>query len=101
MTQREQARYGIDSYLDWLAKEGLPVHTGLAIDCFAVETAPWPRLEARGAALHLDGRGDFCNMFLLDVPAGGASAPQRHLFEEVIYVLEGHGSTQVTLPSGE
>ena len=35
MTQLEQARYGIDSYKDWLAKEGLPVVAGLALDCFA------------------------------------------------------------------
>jgi len=99
--EKAQQLYGIDSYKDWLANEGLPVHTGLAIDCFAVETADWARVGARGAALHLDGRGDFCNMFLLEIAAGGSTLPQRHLYEEVIYVLEGQGSTQVELPSGE
>ena len=54
-------------------------------------------LGARAAALHLDGRGDFCNMFVLEIPAGVATSPQRHVYEEVIYVLEGHGNTEITL----
>ncbi|MFM1815114.1 MAG: hypothetical protein RLZ98_1809, partial [Pseudomonadota bacterium] len=31
---------------------------------------------------------------------GQSTAPQRHLYEEVIYVLEGHGSTQVEFTDG-
>jgi mannose-6-phosphate isomerase-like protein (cupin superfamily) len=102
MTQTEQRPlYGIDSYQDWLTSEGLIVHAGLALDCFKLETALWPRVGVPAAALNLDGRGDFCNMFLFDIPAGGKTVPQRHLYEEVIYVLEGEGSTQLELPNGE
>jgi uncharacterized RmlC-like cupin family protein len=93
--------YGIDSYADWLAGEGIPIHVGLALDCFKLETAPWARVGVGGAALHLDGRGDFCNMFLFDIPPGAATLAQRHLYEEIIYVLEGRGSTQLELPNGE
>ncbi len=39
-------------------------------------------------------------MFVYDIPAGSSSTPQRHLFEEVIYVLEGRGSTQLELADG-
>ena len=53
-----EARYGTDSYKDWLAAEGMLVVEGLAINCLEVETLDWPRVGARGAALHLDGRGD-------------------------------------------
>ena len=54
-----------------------------------------------GAVIRLDGRGDYyCNMFLYDVPAGGATSPQQHLFEEVVYVLERHGSTQLEFSNG-
>ncbi len=97
----EQARYGVDSYKDWLKAEGLKVVEGLAIDCTQVETAEWPRVGTRAAALHLDGRGDFCNMLLYELGPGKSTLPQRHLFEEVIYVVEGVGSTQLELPSGE
>jgi quercetin dioxygenase-like cupin family protein len=101
MDQFKQARYGIDSYLDWVEKEQLLVHTGLAIDCFKVETRDWPRVGVPSAVLHLDGRGDYCNAFVFNIPAGGSTLPQRHLYEEIVYVLEGQGSTQIELPNGE
>ena len=37
MVAFDKARYGIDSYLDWLKNEGLRVVEGLAIDCNTVE----------------------------------------------------------------
>jgi quercetin dioxygenase-like cupin family protein len=96
-----EARYGIDSYRTWLEAEGLNVVEGLAIDCASVETKLWPRAGVGAAALHLQGRGDFCNMFLLDIPPGKSMSPQRHVYEEVVYVLEGVGSSEIELPSGE
>ncbi|MGE5538214.1 MAG: hypothetical protein ACM30I_06335 [Gemmatimonas sp.] len=101
MNMFEKARYGIDSYQDWLTAEGVPVIEGLAIDCTTAETAPWARTDARAAVLHLDGRGDFCNMILHELAPGKSTSPQRHLFEETIYVLEGSGSTRVELPNGD
>lgn len=101
MLELQKARYGVDSYAEWLERERLPVVEALAIDCHAVETADWPRAGLRAAALHLHGRGDFCNMFLYELGRGASSAPQQHLYEEVVYVVEGRGSTQVELPGGD
>lgn len=92
---------GIDCYLDWVEREGLPVTEGFAVDMHAVETVPWPRYDVRGAVVHTDGRGDFVNMFVFELPPGRATAPQKHLYEEVFYVLSGHGSTQVFTESGQ
>jgi len=97
----EQAKFLFDPYLDWVSREGPPVVEDLGIDLLGVETAPWPRLEAHGAFAHLEGRGDFVSIFVIDIPPGGKTAPQRHLFEEVIYVLEGHGSTTIKTPDGQ
>jgi len=33
------SRYGVDAYLDWVEKEGLPVAEDYGIDLFKVETA--------------------------------------------------------------
>jgi quercetin dioxygenase-like cupin family protein len=100
MTGQTAARYGIDAYLDWVAQEGIPVLEDYGIDLFQVETAPWPRTGAKGAAVHLKGRGDFANMFLHDIAPGASTTAQRHLYEEVIYVLEGSGSTQLEFGDG-
>ena len=93
-------RYGIDPYLDWLAGEGIPVTEDYGVYLFDVATAPWPRYGVNGAAVHLAGRGDFANMFVFEIAGGKSTAPQRHLYEEVIYVLEGRGSTQLEFADG-
>ena len=56
-TPRTKPRYGIDPYLDWLAREGIPVTEDYGVYLFGVETAPWPRYGVKGAAVHLTGRG--------------------------------------------
>src|SRR5713101_6554647 len=98
---RNEARYGVNPYLEWVKEERIPVVEDHGIDLFQVQTADWPRLGVKGAALHLKGRGDFCNMFLLEIPPGASSSPQRHLYEEVIYVLEGRGSAQIEFADGQ
>ena len=97
---QQQARYGVDPYLDWLKGEGIPVVEDYGVYLFDVETAAWPRYGVNGAAVHLKGRGDFANMFVLDIAPGRSTTPQRHLYEEVVYVLEGTGSTQVEMADG-
>jgi quercetin dioxygenase-like cupin family protein len=95
-----EPRYGVDPYLDWLKQEGLPVTEDYGLDLFAVPTAPWPRCGVNAAAVHLKGRGDFANMFVFEIAPGQSTTPQRHLYEEVVYVLEGQGSTQLELADG-
>ncbi len=94
------SKYLLDPYLAWLKGEGIPVIEDFGIDLLAVETKPWARLGAAGAAVHLKGREDFMALFVLDMAPGGSTTPQRHLFEEVVYVLEGHGSTTVEAEDG-
>jgi quercetin dioxygenase-like cupin family protein len=100
MSDDRVPRIRVDSYQEWIKKEGVLVHEDYAIDTFATETAPWARYGMKGAALHLKGRGDFTSMFLFELPPGGSSAPQHHIYEQVTYVLEGSGSTQLEFPDG-
>lgn len=88
-------KYGLDPYKDWVEREGIPVAEGIALDLFEVETADWPRYGVKGAITRFRGAGDFCSMFVLEIPAGDTSLPQRHLYEEIYFVLEGRGSTQI------
>jgi mannose-6-phosphate isomerase-like protein (cupin superfamily) len=95
MQSTEKPRYGLDPYEEWCAREGLPIAAGLALDLFTVETRDWPRMGAKGAITKFRGAGDFCSMFVLELPAGGSTIPQQHLFEEIYFVLDGRGSTQI------
>jgi mannose-6-phosphate isomerase-like protein (cupin superfamily) len=94
------ARLGLEPYLDWADAEGIPVHSGVGVYLPGLATAPWPRYGVNGAILHLTGKGDFANCFVIDIPGGQSTQPQRHLYEEVVYVVEGRGSTQIELPDG-
>ena len=97
-----EAKFLLDPYLDWTKREGIPIHEDFAVDLVTAETGPWPRLGdgCSGAFVHLGGRGDWMTVFLLDVPPGGASAPQRHLYDEMFYVLSGTGRMVVEMPDG-
>ena len=88
-------------YQEWIVKEGLPIVDDYAIDLFAVETKHWARFDVNAAVVHCRGRGDFASMFLFEIAPGRASAPQHHLYEQVVYILEGHGNTTVEFPGGE
>jgi mannose-6-phosphate isomerase-like protein (cupin superfamily) len=95
-------RYLIDPYLDWCRGEGVPIHDDFGVDALACETGPWPRLGdgCKGAIINVKGRGDYISVFIMDLPAGGKSSPQRHLYEEIFYVLSGHGSMTVEVSGG-
>jgi mannose-6-phosphate isomerase-like protein (cupin superfamily) len=96
----QERRYLLDPYVDWTKGEGIPIADDFGHDILTIETGPWARYDARGAFLHVKGRGDFISAYALELPPGKKTAPQRHLFEEVVYVLEGNGSTTIDVPGG-
>ncbi len=100
MSGQRKETCGIDVYLEWVQKEGLPVTEDYGVDLFAVPTADWPRYGCKGAAVHMKGRCDFSNMFLFEIAPGKSTIPQRHLYDEIFYVLEGQGSTQIEFADG-
>jgi mannose-6-phosphate isomerase-like protein (cupin superfamily) len=95
-------RYLIDSYMDWVTGEGVPVYEEFSFDMRSVVLAPWARFGdgVSGAFTHLRGRGDFASAYVLELAPGAGTSPQKHLYEEVVYVLSGNGSTVVQHPNG-
>ncbi len=96
------AKFLLDPYLDWTKRESIPIYEDVSLDLLTAETGPWPRFGDRcgGAFVHHPGRGDWMTVFLLDLPPGGASSPQRHLYDEIFYVLSGTGSLTVEMTDG-
>lgn len=90
-----------DPYRDFTAREGIPEYEDFGFDLLALDLAPWARMGARGAFAHCHGRGDFADMYVCEIAPGGKTAPQRHLYEAIVYVLAGRGSTTIEAPEGK
>lgn len=93
-------KYLVDPYQIWAEAEGLTIHTGRALDMRRVELQEWPRFDAQGAICHLDGRCDFLAAFVVEIAGGQEAAAQRHLYEQVCYVVSGEGETEVERAEG-
>jgi mannose-6-phosphate isomerase-like protein (cupin superfamily) len=101
ITNLADDKFLVDPYLDWVKGEGIPVVEDFGVDIKKVQTKPWARMGVPGCFVHLKGRGDFLAMYVIDLPPGGKSNPQKHIFEEVFYVIDGHGSTMVETYEGK
>ncbi len=96
----DEVKFLLDPYQDWVTAQGIPVVEDFGVDLLEVETAPWDRLGADAAFVHLKGRGDFIAVTVVELGPGASTEPQRHLYEEVVYVLSGHGTTTVESADG-
>ncbi|MGD0025179.1 MAG: hypothetical protein ABSC37_11245 [Xanthobacteraceae bacterium] len=96
----EHPKMLLDPYLSWAAKEGVPIREDFGVDLLKVPVASWPRLGVEGGIVNLKGRGDFVSIFVIDLAPGTGTAPQKHVYEEVVYVLSGYGSTSIETSDG-
>jgi len=93
---------GRTTYQKWLASEGLPVLRDFYIpDIREVTLYPWERKGGRGVYLNLIGTGEVNDAYVCEIPPGKALAPERHVFEELIYVVSGRGATSIGWADGK
>jgi len=89
-------RYREPTYDWWIREEGLPVYSGYGVtDVRTLELGPWERLGGRGAFIQLEGMEGLTGMYVVEIPPGGELNAERHLYEELLYVLSGRGATVV------
>jgi quercetin dioxygenase-like cupin family protein len=82
-------------FLEFCAAEGLPVITGYGVeDLRTVKLGDWERLGGPAAYCHLEGSQGFVGSLVAEIPPGKSFKPVRHLYEELILILEGRGATQ-------
>jgi quercetin dioxygenase-like cupin family protein len=98
---------GDTSYDLFVKREGVPVIRGLWVeDVMNLPLAPWQRLGGFGAYINLTGSGINTSYIAIDayvaeVAPAESLKPERHVFEEIIYVLKGKGTTVVWSADGK
>ncbi len=82
-------------------EEGIPSVKGYHVENVSdVALAPWERKGGRGAFINLSEQ-EIDDAYVSEIPAGGSLKPQHHMYEEVIYVVEGRGATSLWNPGQE
>ena len=88
-------------YTRWIEEEGLDIISSLYVEnLHTVELKPWARRGGKGVYLNHDASRTSNDCYVCEIAPGGELAPQRQLFEEMIYVLDGRGSTTVSNDAG-
>jgi quercetin dioxygenase-like cupin family protein len=81
-------------YPGFQKREGIPIYTGYYFsDLRTMEVGPWPRMGGLGAYVNLLGEELSAGNYLCEIPPGQSLKPQRHIYEELVYVLSGRGAT--------
>src|SRR5258708_13564644 len=95
--QQRPATWGRGAYEQFIETEGIPIHTGVAVqDLRTAEVGTWGRLDAKGAYIRLLGAEDTDNGYLLELDPARSSPPEQHLFEGYFFVLTGRRPSQVS-----
>jgi uncharacterized RmlC-like cupin family protein len=91
----------INTYEAWEAEQGIPIVRGFHVpDIKKLEVAPWDLKGAHGSLIRLDGAGKATGAYVCWIPPGGKLKPQKHLYEEMIYIASGRGATTVWQKGG-
>lgn len=91
-----------EAYKSWQQSQKIPIVTGFYVaDIKKVAVAPWDLKGGLGSFINLDGTGGTNDGYVCEIPAGGTLKPQRHLYEEMVYIAKGHGATTVWQNNGK
>src|SRR6059036_3744072 len=98
MKPRRKGAAAPDYYEAWMSGEAIPIHEAVAgmNDVTELPRKPWARTGGAGAFIQLLGpqqaeRG----IYVGEIPGGKALEAEKHLYQEVIVILKGLGSTEV------
>ena len=83
-------------YEEFIEEEGIPIIRGLGVyDVRELHLKPWRRMAGNGAYLELSGLGNKAGFYVVEIPPRAALNPEKHMYEETYYVIEGRGSTEI------
>jgi mannose-6-phosphate isomerase-like protein (cupin superfamily) len=83
-------------YERWMEKEGIPIIEGFGVtDVRNLALKPWSRIGGEGAYLQLRGLEGITGIYVGKIGPGASTQPERHLYEKVIYILQGEGVAEI------
>ncbi len=88
-------------YEEWQEKEGIPVVKGYSVeDINTLPLKPWERKGGLGTFINMRGAEMANDCYVCEIPPGASLKPQKHLYEEWIYITKGMGGTTIWSEGG-
>src|SRR5918995_2032894 len=88
-------------YTRWVRSEGLDIISAHYVrNLRTVELKPWARRGGKGVYINHDASRTSNDCYVCEILPGKSLAPQRQLYEEMILILDGRGSTSVWNDAG-
>ncbi len=82
----------------FMESEGIPIFRDIGVSKVQnLPMTPWKRLGGKGSYIQLHGTEGKWGCYVIEVPGAGALNAEKHLYEEIYYVVEGRGTTEVWL----
>lgn len=83
-------------YERWIEMEDVPVIEGSGVsDVRHLKLGKWQRLGCEGAYLKLHGLDGTNGVYVGRIAPGAMTEPERHLYEKVIYIVQGQGVVEI------
>ncbi len=83
-------------YDDYMEEQGVPIFRGIGVRRVQdMPLKPWARMGGRGTFIQLYGTEGKWGCYVVEVPAAGALNPEKHMYEEIMVVVEGRGTTEI------
>src|SRR5258705_2809973 len=89
---------GKTAFEQWAEYEGVPMIRDFMVpDLNTVAVKPWDRMGAAGSWVILGALEDQMSMgaYVCEIAPGKSTRPQKHIYEEIVYVVAGSGATTV------
>src|SRR6266403_1760352 len=88
-------------YTRWIKNEGLDIISALYVrNLRTVDLKPWARRGGNAVFVNHDASRVSNDCYVCEIPPGKKLEPHRQLFEEMILILDGRGSTTVWNDAG-
>jgi len=82
----------------FMESEGLPIFRDIGIrNVRSLPLEPWERMGGNASFIQLTGTESKWGSFVIEVPGRGALNPIHHMYEQIFWVVEGRGTTEVWL----
>lgn len=91
-----------DTYKHWMERQNIPIIKGFYIeDINTVDLGYWDLKGVPASFVILEGTGGTNDAYICEIPPAGETKPIKHLYEEMVYITQGFGSTSVWYEDGK